>query len=763
MDPVTAKRSTGGRRPRRSGGSESGVLRTKLQPPAVRGELVARTALVEQLAAGGHKLTLLAAPAGSGKTTLLAAWQRLEQKGQPFAWLSVDSWDNDPVRFWMHLVEAIRTVRPEVGRKALTLLQAPRTSVVEDILPALINELDAHEGPLVLVLDDYHSLENAEIHEAVAFLLDHAPPAFCLVIATRSDPALPLGRLRARGELLELRAGDLRFGPEESAELLNGILGLALEPGDVMRLHVRTEGWAAGLYLAALSLRGREDRAPFIAAFAGDDRHIVDYLGAEVLQSQPDAVRNFMLHTSILDRLSGHLCDAVAETTGSAEMLKAIERANLFLVPLDGRRRWYRYHHLFRSLLLHELGRAEPEAITELHRRASAWHRAANSIPDAIHHALAAGDVDEAVELVAAHWNTFFNQGQLNTVANWLDALPAHLVADDARLCVARAWIALDRGRLGAVERWTEAAERAISSRHEEDGMASLETAVLRTVFRFKLGDIGRAHEAAQETLELASDEALFPRTVAQCVLGITHYWSRERDQAVGALEETAELAHAAGNDLAASYALGYLSVIYAEDKELGRADEVAENALATSDAPGFAEHFVTMMAHLGRAKVFQQRGELAEAESCATRALALALRGAGLVEIASARVALAEVKHARGAHAPARALLREARADLRDCPDPRALEDLVAGAERRLRLGAPRGAARPPSSPEELTDRELAVLRLLDSDLSRREIGAALFVSLNTVKTHMRAILRKLGASGRAEAVERARSLGLL
>ncbi len=739
------------------------MLRTKLQPPALRGELVARSALVEQLAAGGQKLTLLAAPAGSGKTTLLAGWQRSEGRQHPFAWLSVDTWDNDPVRFWMHLVEAIRTVRPEVGRKAVALLQAPRTSVVGDILPALINELDALDERLVLVLDDYHSLDNADVHEAVAFLLDHAPPAFRLVIATRSDPALPLGRLRARGELLELRAGDLRFGPDESAELLNGILGLALEPGDVMRLHVRTEGWAAGLYLAALSLRGREDRTPFIAAFAGDDRHIVDYLGAEVLQSQPDAVRTFMLHTSILDRLSGHLCDAVAETTGSADMLKAIERANLFLVPLDDRRRWYRYHHLFRSLLLHELGRAEPEAVTELHRRASAWHRAANSIPDAIQHALAAGDLDGAAELVATHWNTFFNQGRLNTVAKWLDALPADLVADDARLCVAQAWIALDQGRLAAVERWIEAAERAISSPRDEVRTASLETAVLRTVFRFKLGDIARAHEAAKQALEIAWDEALFPRTVAQCILGITHYWSGERDQAVAALEETAELAHAAGNDLAASYALGYLSVIHAEDEELGRAEDAAQSALARSDVPGFAEHFVTMMAHLGRAKVFQQRGELAEAESSATRAFELALRGAGVVEIASARVALAWVKDARGARAAARILIREARAELRDCPDPRGLEDLVAGAERRLRSGAPRAATEPSSSPEELTDRELAVLRLLDTDLSRREIGAALFVSLNTVKTHVRAILRKLGASGRDDAVERARSLGLL
>jgi LuxR family maltose regulon positive regulatory protein len=760
MDPVTAQRSSGGRQPRRARGSQGAVLRTKLQRPPVRGQLVARAALVEQLATGTHKLVLLAAPAGSGKTTLLAAWQQSEG---PFAWLSVDEWDNDPTRFWVHLVAAIRTVKPGIGRKALALLQAPRTSVLEDILPALINELDEVEERLVLVLDDYHAVENAEVDEAITFLLDHSPPALRLVIATRSDPGLPLARLRARGELLELRAADLRFGPEESDRFLNEILGLGLDAADVMRLHSRTEGWAAGLYLAALSLRGRDDPVQFIRAFAGDDRHVVDYLGAEVLQRQPDAVRTFMLRTSILDRLSGPLCDAVADTTASGEVLKTIERANLFLVPLDGRRRWYRYHQLFRSLLFHELGRTEPQIIPTLHRRALAWYRAADSIPEAIHHALAADEVDEARELIARSWNTFFNQGRLNTVASWLDALPSDLVSGDARLCAARAWIALDHGRLDAVERWIDAAEAATSSGHDIDATASLDTAVLRTVFWFKLGDIGRAHGAARRALELAPEEALFPRTVAQCILGITHYWSGERDEVVGALEAALGLAQADGNDLAAGYVLGYLSIVHAEDNQLASAEEVAERALAMSDAPGFVEHFVMMMAHLGRARMLQGRGELAEAETSAARALELGLRGAGRVEIAAARVALAEVKHLRGARMPARELLHAAQVDLRDCPDPRVLENVVAAAERRLRVASPGRAAPAGSSPVELTDRELAVLRLLDSDLSRREIGAALFVSLNTVKTHMRAILRKLGASGRREAVERARALGLL
>jgi len=465
----------------------------------------------------------------------------------------------------------------------------------------------------------------------------------------------------------------------------------------------------------------------------------------------------------VLEGLSGPLCDAVTQGTGSAGMLNAIEQANLFLVPLDDRRHWYRYHHLFRSLLLHELGHAEPDLIPTLHRRASAWYRAANSVPEAIQHALAAGDLEDAGELIALHWNTFFNQGRLATVARWLDALPAGAVTHDARLCVARAWLALDYGRLGEVEGWIEAAERTAAMGRQPDRDASLEAAVLRAVFRFKTGDVGRAHHAAQETLELASDEALFPRTVAQCILGITLYWSGDADQALTALEEAAELAQSDSNDLAASYALGYLSVIHAEEQELATADDLASRALRLSDNPGSAEHFVMMMAHLGRAKVLEQRGELAAAEHSASRALELGLRGAGRIEIASARVALAEITHARGADEPAREQLRLAGRELRDCPDPRALRKALAVSERRLSPARPRTSARQHSLAQELTERELAVLRLLETDLSRREIGAALYVSLNTVKTHMRAILRKLDASRRDEAVERARSLGLL
>jgi LuxR family transcriptional regulator, maltose regulon positive regulatory protein len=731
----------------RSGSKPTPVLATKLQAPAPRGRLVPRQGLLEQLTAGEEqRLTLVAAPAGWGKTTLLAAWQRAERHVHPFAWLSMDPWDNDPARFWTYVVEAIRTVEPGVGDDALALLGARGVGIVEEVIPSLLRDLEQLSGQRILVLDDYHLIEDEEVHEGVGFLLAHLPGSLRLVIASRFDPPLPVARLRARGELLEIRAEKLRFSREESAVFLNDLLGLGLEPDDVARLHERTEGWAAGLYLAALSLGGQADPHTFIAAFAGDDRHVVDYLAAEVLRGQPEEIRSFMLRTSVLDRLSGPLCDAVTGTVGSAALLRRIERANLFLVPLDPKREWYRYHHLFRDLLQHELRQAEPGLVPELHRRAAVWQREADSIPDAIHHALAAGDVDEARELIARHWSASFNQGRLATVSAWLDALPGEAVSGDPRLSIARAWLALDRRLLDEVEPWIDAAEANPSTE------TRVETAVLRAVFSFKIGDVGRASEAAEQALGLASPDAVFPRTAAGCISGICRYWSGDPSRAVPVLAETAELARSAGNDLAAGYALGYLALIEAGRDRPEAAEELAARALGESDEPGFQRHFVTMVAHLARAKACLQRRAPDEAESAAARAVALALRGAGHLELAAAQLTLAEAKRLRGEVGEADGLVRDARALLAGCPDSGTMAGL---AERRPETREAEAA--------ELTERERAVLHLLDTDLSQREISSALYVSLNTVKTHTRGIFRKLNASSRREAVERARARGLL
>jgi LuxR family transcriptional regulator, maltose regulon positive regulatory protein len=349
------------------------ILATKLYVPLPQPRGVLRTRLTERLDEGlDRRLTLICVPAGFGKTTLLSEW--LAAQPRPAAWLSLDEGDGDPTRFLAYLVAALRTVAADIGEGVLGVLQSPQPPPTEAILTALLNEIATVPGDLVLIFDDYHVIDARPIDDALAFLLDHLPPRMHLVIATREDPQLPLPRLRARGRLTELRTAELRFTPSEAAEFLNQVMGFDLSAEEITALETRTEGWIAGLQLAALSMRGREDVAGFIRAFAGDNRYIVDYLIEEVLQRQPEHVRSFLLQTSILDRLGGPLCDAVTGRADGGVMLEALERSNLFVVPLDDKRRWYRYHHLFADVLKARSMEEQPDLVPTLHRRASEWY-----------------------------------------------------------------------------------------------------------------------------------------------------------------------------------------------------------------------------------------------------------------------------------------------------------------------------------------------------------------------------------------------------
>ena len=739
---------------------------TKLRAPTVRAELVPRRRLIDLLVRRGpHKLTLIDAPAGWGKTTLLAEWQDDPGEIRPFAWVSLDRADNDPVRFWTYVVTALQTVTPGLGERALAALGGRGPSTTRNVLPELVNELAAGAPELVLTLDDYHAIGNDEIHEGLELLVERLPAQLHLVIASRSDPPLPLARMRVRGELLEVRSDALAFSDEEATALLNGMLGLGLSRADVARLQQRTEGWAAALYLAALSLRGRADAADFIGAFAGDNRHVVDYLGGEVLAGQPTDRRAFLARTSILERLCGPLCDAVTGGSGSAAMLEEIERANLFLVPLDSTRTWYRYHHLFGELLHHELRRSEPELVTTLHRRAAAWYRAAGVIPDAIQHAVSGGDLDQARELIAEHWLGYFNRGELATVAGWLDALPVEAVAGDPRLAVARVWLALDLGRPDEAGEWLERAESALAESRASDtpGLAS-GVELLRAVHRFKVGDVGQALTAARRAVELEREGVAFWRTVASVLIGVALYWRGAADDAGSALQEALRLAEADGNRLAEIYALGYLAAVQTGRGAAEDADRLLARAAALVEGdPAAGEHFVAMMAHLVRAGRLERQGRPADAINQAERGVELARRGAGLVEHGYAVLQLAGLRRHQGDLEAARALVAESRRTLDSCADPGMLAGLVAAAERSV---APAAARRPtglPAPGERLTERELAVLRLLPSGMTQREIGATLFLSENTVKTHTRGIYRKLAAATRDDAVARARAAGLL
>src|SRR6266516_1355824 len=712
-----------------------GPLTTKLNPPAGARERVSRPALLDLLVSGEpRRLTLVSAPAGWGNTTLLAEWAADLREQREFAWLALDRADNDPVRFWGYVIEALRTLEPALASTSRAALGVPGIDPVEVVLAPLLNELAELDRRIILALEDYHLIQEPDVQEGLAFFVDRLPPTVELVIATRLDPPLPLPRLRARGEMLELRASELRFGEAEAEELLRAALGDWLTNEDVERLVLRTEGWAAGLYLAALSLTGRADPSAFIAAFAGDDRHIVDYLGGEVLDGLDRETRGFLVRTSILERVSAPLCDHLLGSRDAAGKLFEVERANLFLVPLDARREWYRYHHLFADLLRHELERSEPEAIADLHRRAADWLGANGAVDEAIRHALAAGDDEDAARLVTEMWRVPFNRGELATVDRWLDDLPELLVGATADLCLARAWVLMDRGRPREAERWLV------------DAATVAEGVVLHAVLCFKLGKLAHAEEIAREALVDAPMASPLGLPVAYCILGIALYYRGELGEAERCLIEATRLAVLGENTLARIYALGYLGLTRLDAGDEPGARVSTDEALEHAGAPPASEHFVSAMALLAS-------GRMGGGTAALDQAVALARRGAAPIEVAAALAGRGE-----GRRDPA--TLQEALALLADCEDPGRLPRLIEGAQFRLRGRAP-GPRRKLAG--DLSERELAVLRLLPGGESLREIASTLYLSLNTVKTHSRSLYRKPGATSREQAVERGRELGLL
>jgi len=429
------------------------VLETKLYIPRWPVGLVPRPSLTDRIREGvSGKLVVLSAPAGSGKTTLLAEWLGPNRAGTaPAGWVSLDAGDNEPATFWEYCIRALQKVEPNVGARALALLHAKVPPSVE-VLTMLINDIDAIDRDFILVLDDYHVIESPAIHTGLAFFLDHLPPRMHVVIATRTDPLLPLARMRARGEVTELRASKLRFTAEETSDFFNRVMALDLSAVDVAKLETRTEGWIAGLKLAALSMKGHDNVRRFIDAFSGDNRYIADYLVEEVLQSQPEDVRRFLLHTSMLERMNGPLCDAVTGVAGSQVLLEKLEKSNLFVVALDDRREWYRYHHLFAEVLQAHAARHDRERVRELHRRASVWYEHNGSMNDAIAHAERAGDAVRVAELLECAWPAMDRSYQSGQWLARVKSLPDALVRTRPVLDMGYAWALLNAGELEAAE-----------------------------------------------------------------------------------------------------------------------------------------------------------------------------------------------------------------------------------------------------------------------------------------------------------------------
>ncbi|MCW2832950.1 MAG: ATP-dependent transcriptional regulator, MalT-like, LuxR family [Nocardioides sp.] len=559
------------------------LIETKFFRPSPRPGRVARPRLHDRLDRGlAAKLMLVSAPAGFGKTTLLADWLAPTDLtgGAPGrgAWLALDPADNDPTRFWRYVVAALQTALPSAGEHALTLLEDRQTPSVEVFLTVLVNELGKADGDTILVLDDYHVIESPAVHEGVAFLLAHLPVGLHLVMATRSDPPLPLPRLRASGDLVEVRAADLRFTAEEAATYLNGVMGLELRPSDVHALEGRTEGWIAALQLAALSMAGRQDASAFIAGFAGDDRYVVDYLVEEVLQRLPADVQDFLLRTSVLDRMNGSLCNAVTGQDGGRVMLETLERDNLFVVPMDDQRHWYRYHHLFADVLRGRLLDEQPDLLGELHAHAATWHEHQGDIAEAIRHFLLGAQFVRAAELIETVLPALRRDRRETTFRGWLEALPTDVLRARPVLCHALAGARMSTGEFGGVEELLDATQEWLDlGGHasappggqivDRDEYARLpgDVAVHRAGIALIRGEPEQTTQHAHRALDLAGPDDHLTRGAALALLGLAAWSTGDvttgHDSYAECLGEFELVGHVS-DVLGCSVALGDLEVV---------------------------------------------------------------------------------------------------------------------------------------------------------------------------------------------------------
>lgn len=604
----------------------SPLLATKLYLPPARPNRVSRPRLIEQLNTL-RPLILIAAPAGFGKTTLVSDW--IPHSQHCVTWLSLDEDDNDPIRFWVYVVAALQNLRADLGEGAMALLQSPQQPPINSILSTLINEISSFPEDFYIVLDDCHLIKTKPIHEALTFLLDHLPPQMHIILTTRADPPLPLARLRARDQLTELRANEMRFTPDEAAIFLNEVMGLKLSPNDIVALEARTEGWIAGLQLAALSMQGREDVSGFIQAFSGSQRHVLGYLMEEVLDRRPAGTLNFLLQTSVLDRLCGALCDAVTGQRDGDETLRKLEQANLFIVPLDDKGQWYRYHHLFAEVLRARLQQTEPDLTPELHRRASEWYEQSGQLAEAVNHALTAQAFDRAAMLLEQVAPAMIQRSELARLLNWIGTLPNEEIEAQTRLALYYCWSLFLSGQVKQALIRLQTVEKILENDEaQQTPEAQGHIAAMRAYLMRETGDFASTITLSRQALAHLPEQDALLRAMVALNLAIAHYLLGEFEPACQLLTEII------ANDRTDQLMANTLSAIYLNTQilraqgRLQQALKICQDGLDLIALRGWHNFPAAGFLNVAFGDLLRERNELGEATQCLERGIKLGQEG---------------------------------------------------------------------------------------------------------------------------------------
>ncbi|MDO9085064.1 MAG: LuxR C-terminal-related transcriptional regulator [Anaerolineaceae bacterium] len=751
------------------------ILSTKLFIPTIAPDVIHRPHLVEQVTEGlkaGHFLTLVSAPAGYGKTTLLAEWISTHQ-GQ-VAWLSLDEQDNNELRFWIYFVSALQTVSQSSGQKALKLLESAHDFDSQIFLTELVNDVAVLDHKIILVLDDYHVISNQAIHSGLVFLLEHLPPSLHLFIATRADPRLPISRLRVRGKLTEIRISDLRFTSDETSEFLNDLMKLGLDKADIQALETRTEGWIAGLKLAALSLQGLANTHSFIQAFTGNQQYVLEYLVDEVLQRQPEVFQRFLVETSILERMCAPLCNAITESSDSVNILAELNRRNLFVIPLDGEKYWYRYHHLFAEFLKSHLQRTQADDLPMIHRRAAQWYQSNNYPEDALRHAFAIPDYPYVSHLVLNNWRKIYHQGRLDTAVQWLETLPSNFIHQSPPLGVAYCWTLFVRGDYDRIALYLDdimqvfeqmVALGTLPKEHPEYNIIRQQVVLLKAIILRHHGDVTSAMKEIElliptiPELDKTLGQTVVDMAYTACYsqLGYTYVAANDLVQAANYLSRVSPHARRCGNFLALAHATFEWVRISLLQGRIDQPERVCRQELALADQPEFADYPAFCLIQLALADVLIEKKSFEEAETLLRKGLETARKTGHVFYLAQGNLIAARYHHAQGKSTIAQDDLQKAE-QIAESIHNHFLDEMIAQTRKEL-------VSKP--SPmqaliEPLSERELEVLRLICAGKSNQEIADDLFIALDTVKRHVNNLYGKLGVRRRSQAIIESRRLGL-